>query len=160
MRQKKAKTLNAPSPDLVEMDCASTQLVSPVPRDPSTLMSTLINEADSALRNALGRRGFVVESAAARVCREAGARVSLNVRVQDMDLARPDVLDNSRLEIVADGLPLFHGAQLAIDTIVVSVLKRDGTPHTRCADVAAFAGGAAAEGDHLPELGGQFGRAS
>ena len=29
MRQKKAKTLNALSPDLVEMDCASTQLVSP-----------------------------------------------------------------------------------------------------------------------------------
>ena len=50
MRQKKAK------PDLAEMDCASTQLVSPegvpVPKDPSTLMSTLINEADSALRNA------------------------------------------------------------------------------------------------------------
>ena len=50
MRQKKAK------PDLAEMDCASTQLVSPegvpVPMDPSTLMSTLINEADSALRNA------------------------------------------------------------------------------------------------------------
>ena len=34
----------------------------------------------------LGRRGFAVESAAARVCREAGARVC-------MDLARPDVMD-------------------------------------------------------------------
>ena len=47
------------------------------------------------------------------MCREAGARVSLNVRismnvrVQDMDLARPDVMDQRRLEIVADGLPLF-----------------------------------------------------
>ena len=79
--------------------------------------------------------GCVVDSAAARVCRDAGARVSLNVRVQDLDLARPDVLDNRRLEIVADGLSLFHGAQLAIDTTVVSVLKRDGTPHQRCADV-------------------------
>ena len=29
MRQKKAKTLNAPSPDLVVMNCVSTQLVSP-----------------------------------------------------------------------------------------------------------------------------------
>ena len=54
MRQKKAKTLNAPSADLANMEC--TQLVSPeevpVPRDPSTLMSTLINEAESALKSA------------------------------------------------------------------------------------------------------------
>ena len=54
MRQKKAKTLNAPSPDLANMEC--TQLASPeevpVPRDPSTVMSTLINEADSALKSA------------------------------------------------------------------------------------------------------------
>ena len=68
----------------------------------------------------LGRRGFALESAAARVCREAGARVSLDVRVQDKD-----ALDN-RLEVVADGLPLFQGAQLAIGTTPVSVLRRDG----------------------------------
>ena len=36
--------------------------------------------------------GFAVESVAARVCCEAGARVSVNVRVQDMDLALPDAL--------------------------------------------------------------------
>ena len=111
------------------------------------------HRAACAVAGVLGRRGFVVESAAARVCREAGARVSLNVRVQDIDLARPDVLDNRRLEIVADGLPLFHGAQLAIDTTVVSVLKRDGTPHTRCADVDGAALQAAAEGDHLSRAG-------
>ena len=92
----------------------------------------------------------MVESAAARVCREAGAGVSLNVRVQDMDLARPDVLDNRRLEIVADGLPLFHGAQFAIDTTVVSVLKRDGILHPlRGRGRSCFAGGASADGDHL-----------
>ena len=77
-----------------------------------------------------------------------------------MDLARPDVLDNRRLEIVADGLPLFHGAQLAIDTTVVSVLKRDGTPHTRCADVDGAALQARWRKETTcPELGGQFGRA-
>ena len=65
-----------------------------------------------------------MESAAARVCREAGARVSLDV--QDMDLARPDALDKRRLEVVADGLPFFQGAQLAEDTTAVSVLRRDG----------------------------------
>ena len=34
----------------------------------------------------LGSRGFSVESAAARVCREAGARVSTNLLVRDLDL--------------------------------------------------------------------------
>ena len=103
----------------------------------------------------------MVESAAARVCRKAGARVSLNVRVQDMDLARPDVMDNRRLEIVADGLPLFHGAQLAVDATVVSVLKHDGTPHPHCADVDGAAMQAARRRKETIslEFGGQFGRA-
>ena len=85
------------------------------------------HRAACAVAGVLGRRGFALESAAARVCREAGARVSLDVRVQDMDLARPDALDNRRLEVVADGLPLFQGAQLAVDTTAVSVLRRDGS---------------------------------
>ena len=57
----------------------------------------------------LGRRGFPLESAAARVCREAGGRVSVNVRVADLAHGR---FDNRKIEVVADGLPLFHGAQL------------------------------------------------
>ena len=99
------------------------------------------HRAACATAGVLGRRGFALESAAARVCREAGARVSSNVRVQDMDLVRPDALDNRRLEIVADGLPLFLGAQLAVDTTLVSVLRRDGSPRPRCAneDGAALA---------------------
>ena len=52
----------------------------------------------------LGSRGFALESAAARVCREAGGRVSANVRVQDMDLAASNPLDNRRIEVVVDGL--------------------------------------------------------
>ena len=51
----------------------------------------------------------------------AGAGVSLNVRVHDL-------LDNRRIEIIADGLPLFHGAQLAVDTTMVSALHADGNP--------------------------------
>ena len=35
---------------------------------------------------ALGRRGYQLESCAAQICREAGARVSVNIRVQDLDL--------------------------------------------------------------------------
>ena len=37
----------------------------------------------------LGRRGFPLEIAATRVCREAGGRVSVNVRVADLDLLPP-----------------------------------------------------------------------
>ena len=49
-----------------------------------------------------------------------------------MDLARPNVLVNRRVEIVVDGLPLFVGAQLAVDTTIVSVLKRDGRSDKVC----------------------------
>ena len=81
----------------------------------------------------LGRRGFPLESCAARICREAGARVSQNIRVQDLDLLPVPRVDNRRLEVVADGLPLFHGAQLAIDTTLVSVVRADGVPRRQCA---------------------------
>ena len=50
------------------------------------------------------------------VCREAGGRVTVNVRVQEMDLLPLRQVDNRRLEVVVDGLPFFRGAQLAIDT--------------------------------------------
>ena len=58
----------------------------------------------------LGRRGCALESAAAHVCREACGRVSVNVAVRDLDIGVPDRADERRLEVVADGLPLFHGA--------------------------------------------------
>ena len=73
----------------------------------------------------LGRRGFPLECAAAQVCREAGARVTTNAFVRDMDLAEYNAFDGRRLEIVAGGLTL--GAQLAVDTTMVSPVRRDGT---------------------------------
>ena len=76
----------------------------------------------------LGRRGFAVESAASRVCREAGARVATNLFVRDIDLGVPNEGDNRRLEVVADGLPLFGGVQLAIDATLVSAVQGDGEP--------------------------------
>ena len=42
--------------------------------------------------------------------------MSTNAFVRDMDLAEFNVLDGRRWEIVADGLTLWHGAQLAVDT--------------------------------------------
>ena len=49
--------------------------------------------------------GFALESAAARVCRETGVRVTTNVMVRDLDLEAMNVRGGRRLEVVADGLP-------------------------------------------------------
>ena len=78
-------------------------------------------------------RGWALESIAARICREGGGRVTTNVLVRDLDLALPGaVADGKRLEVVVDGLPLFGGAQLAVDTTLVCALRSDGRP-TRAA---------------------------
>ena len=58
-------------------------------------------------------KGYPLESAAVRVCLEAGARVRTNVMVPDMDLLPAAALHGTRLEVVADGLSLYRGAQLA-----------------------------------------------
>ena len=52
----------------------------------------------------LGKRGSALDSAALRMCREAG--VTTNVFVRDLDMGTPSALDGRRLEVVADGLPL------------------------------------------------------
>ena len=65
------------------------------------------HRAACARTGELGRRAVAVESAGARVCREAGGRVAVKVMVRDMDIAAPDPRDGRRLEIVVDGLPLF-----------------------------------------------------
>ena len=70
-----------------------------------------------------------MESAAAWICREAGARVT-NVFVRDLDLGAP-IADAPRLGVVADGLPLHGGRQLATDTTLVSTLKSNGEPRRR-----------------------------
>ena len=60
--------------------------------------------------------------------------MSTNILVRDMDLAAHNNLDGPRLEVVADGLTLWHGAQLAIDTTLVSPLRRDGSARFRAVD--------------------------
>ena len=109
----------------------------------------------------LGRRGFALEVAAAHVCREAGARVSTNVCVRDMDLTAFDVMDSRRLEVVADGLTTFRGAQLAIDTTLVSALRRDGTARPGAVTRAGVALAATRRKKErtYPELTGERGRA-
>ena len=114
-----------------------------------------------AVAGVLGRRGFPLEVAAAQVCREAGARVSTNLHVRDMDLAEFNNLDGRRLEVVADGLTLWQGAQLAIDTTLVSPLRCCGSARPRAADHNGAALDEARrrkERTH-PELSGDGGRA-
>ena len=100
--------------------------------------------------------GASPSKAGARICREGGARVTTNVMVRDLDLPVPNARDSRRLEIVADGLPLFGGAQLAVDTTLVSPLHCDGTPHRGAAyvDGAVLAAARRKKKTTYPELVG------
>ena len=79
----------------------------------------------------LSRRGFSLESAAARICREAGGRVRTNACVRDLDVPGANAGDGRRLEVVVDGLPLFGGWQLAM----VCALHGDGRPRRGAAEM-------------------------
>ena len=94
--------------------------------------------AASSRAGVLGRRGFAVESIGARICREGGARVSTNVHVRDLDILA-EVHDARRIEIIAEGLPLFGGAQLAVYTTLVSAHHCDGSARARAARVDGIA---------------------
>ena len=48
--------------------------------------------------------------------------------LRDFDLGAPNRLDSRRVEILADGLPLFGGAQLAVDATLVSALRAMDQP--------------------------------
>ena len=92
-------------------------------------------------------------------CREVGARVSTNVFLRDLDLVGIRVQDQRRIEVIAEGLPVFHGAQLVIDTTLVSPLRADGEPHRRCAEVdgaALVAARRRKERTYLELVGGQW----
>ena len=58
---------------------------------------------------------------------EAGARVTTNSFIRDFDLGEFKRLDGWRMEVIAEGLSLWQGAQLAVNTTLVSPLHRDGS---------------------------------
>ena len=88
------------------------------------------HRAACATSGALASRALPLERAVARVCQEAGARVARNVRLADMNLPVP-VPDARRIEIVCNGLPLWHGAQLAVDTVTPPVSAPSLAPASR-----------------------------
>ena len=75
----------------------------------------------------LRSRGGPLERAAARVCREAGATVAMHVLVRFLNVV-PVRQDERRIEVIANGLPLWGGMQLAVDTTLVSPLTAAGMP--------------------------------
>ena len=97
----------------------------------STLLATT---AQRAVDGVLGRRGIAAENAIAQICREGGAPVSTNVILRDLDITPTHRSDARRFEVIAEGLTLFGGFQLAIDATVVSPLHADGSTHRRKAD--------------------------
>ena len=62
-----------------------------------------------------------------KICREVGGRVATNLFVRDFDVNVPNLMDNRLLKVVADGLPLFAGTQLAVGATLVCPLHADGT---------------------------------
>ena len=87
--------------------------------------------------------------------------MTTNAFVRDMDLVEHNALDGRRLEIVADGLTLWHGAQLAVDTTMVSPVRRDGTARPGAAerDGVALTQARRQKERTYPELVGEGGRA-
>ena len=99
------------------------------------------HRAACARAGVLSRRGHALESAIARVCREAGGRVTTNVLLRDLDLEIADRADERRPEVAVDGLPLFGGAQLAIDATIVTPLRGDGSARRRLVVAGVEVGG-------------------
>ena len=92
----------------------------------------------------LRSRALAPERTIARVCREAGATVRCNAKLREMNV---DVAasDERAVEVLASGLPLYHGAQLAVDITLRSGLSASGLPRFNAAVVDGVVCGRAGE---------------
>ena len=89
------------------------------------------HRAACAQSGILRSRAGPLERATARICREAGARVTTNTLLTDLNIEHSTRPDDRRIEVIANGLTLWGGTQLAIDTTLVSPLTRDGQTRRR-----------------------------
>ena len=105
----------------------------------------------------LGKRGFPLECAAAQVCREAGARVTPNAFVRDLDVGAFNGLDGRRIEVIADGLTLCQGSLPGSrhHVGVSSPAGWESEEGRRKAPRRGSGGSAAQERDHIPGVGGR-----
>ena len=89
-------------------------------------------------RAACGRSGRLrtracpTERSLARVCREAGATVRFNTMLRDMNI-NVSADDHRSIEVLASGLPLHHGAQIAVDITLRCALRSCGNAHVHAA---------------------------
>ena len=79
------------------------------------------------------KRATPVERVMARICREAGARVKFNAFLKDVNVSVP-TSGLRRIEVLAQDLPCFGGAQLAVDVTLRSALTRNGEAQPRAAE--------------------------
>ena len=88
-----------------------------------------------AVCNRSGRlrtRACPTERSLARVCREAGATVRFNTMLRDMNI-NVSADDHRSIEVLASGLPLHHGAQIAVDITLRCALRSCGNAHVHAA---------------------------
>ena len=97
------------------------------------------HRAACAQSGVLRSGGGPLERAAARVCREAGARVTTHTRLADLNVQHVQHIDDRRIEVIANGVALWGGAQVAVDTTLVCPLTRAGEPRRRAGRFAAAA---------------------
>ena len=109
----------------------------------------------------LGTILFPLERAAAQVCREACGRVGVDRFVRDLDLVAFNGLDQRRIEVIVDFPTLWHGAQFAVDTTLVSPLHGDGSARRNAATTSGVGlrDVRRAKERTYPELTGEGGRA-
>ena len=92
------------------------------------------HRSNCMLSGRVRKRARPLELAAARVCKEAGAKVQTDVFLRNLNMAvHPS--DNRRIEVIASELPCFAGAQLAIDVTLRTSCTARGAPKSR-ADVS------------------------
>ena len=97
------------------------------------------HRAACAQSGILRNRSTPLERATARMCREAGARATTNTLLTNLNLDHIHRQDDRRIEVIANGLPVWGGAQLAVDTTIVSPLTREGQPRRRAGQYAGTA---------------------
>ena len=65
--------------------------------------------------------------------------MTTNTRLMELNIGNIQRQDDRRIEVIANGLPLWGGVQLAIDTTLVSPLIRAGEPRSRAGRYAGAA---------------------
>ena len=85
------------------------------------------HRASCPVSGRLRRRAGPLEKAWARVLREAGVRIQENVLLRDTNLPGIAANDQRAIEIIAHGVPWYHGVPLACDASMVSPLHADGS---------------------------------